>query len=111
MEYAHVRNILLTFLMAALMASGTPVSLVALTSRPRTEHGQELLQPSDLQTMSLPGEKETFDKEIQCILHHEFAVFVHPDEIHNFYSPDDGVTGVEQMPSLRTYVNARGKVK
>ena len=94
---------------AALKVSGSPVPLAALASRPQ-EHDQELLQPY-LQTLRLPIEKETFDEEIQCILHHEFAVFVHPDEIHNFYSANINADGENKMPSLRTYVNAKGKVK
>ena len=110
MEHALVRTILLTLSIAALTASGSPVPLVALASSPQG-HEQELLQPY-LQTLRLPSEEETFDEEIQCILHHEFAVFVHPDEIHNFYSTNNVAADEEnKMPSLRTYVNAKGKVK
>ncbi len=37
--------------------------------------------------------------KIQCILHHQYAVFVHPDEINH------------SMPELHRFVNRRGKMR
>ncbi|XP_072036575.1 uncharacterized protein [Amphiura filiformis] len=103
-------SLLLVTIMVSGVSSGVPMMALVQGSGMEPDRGFfESFAASPYFYSDVPNihPDQQVDDTIQCVLHHEYAVFVHLDEVSNFNPKASGT----EMPVLRTYMNQNGKTK